>query len=92
MLDLVERHGKKWHLISKEVSFRTSIQVRERYLNHLDPQINKDPWTTEEDKKLWHLYLVHGSKWSLISREFQGRPAYMVKNRFYGHVRSSCGN
>lgn len=29
---------------------RTTKQIRERYINVLDPNINPNPWTEEEDK------------------------------------------
>lgn len=31
---------------------RTAVQCRERWVNVLDPKVNKSPWTPEEEKKL----------------------------------------
>ena len=46
---------KKWTAISKMVHNRTGIQCRERWINVLDPKLNKSSWTSEEDKKLLEL-------------------------------------
>jgi hypothetical protein len=35
----------KWSEIAKRLVSRTPKQCRERYLNHLDPNIRKEPWT-----------------------------------------------
>lgn len=44
-------------------------------------------WTEEEDVKLFKLYKVKGSIWSLIAEEFPGRTRNEVKNRFYSTLR-----
>lgn len=41
-----------YRLIAKNFSGRTSKQIRERYLNKLDPRINSDPFTLEEDEQI----------------------------------------
>ena len=35
----------KWEEIEKRLVSRTGKQCRERYVNHLDPNIRTDPWT-----------------------------------------------
>eukprot|EP00331_Platyophrya_macrostoma_P010753 CAMPEP_0176425702 /NCGR_PEP_ID=MMETSP0127-20121128/11530_1 /TAXON_ID=938130 /ORGANISM="Platyophrya macrostoma, Strain WH" /LENGTH=263 /DNA_ID=CAMNT_0017806881 /DNA_START=120 /DNA_END=911 /DNA_ORIENTATION=+ len=62
---------------------RNGKQIRDRYLNKLNPMIRNSKWTAEEDKKLLHLYEMHGRKWCRISKELPGRTEAMVKNRFY---------
>ena len=37
VIKLVQQNGKNWGLIAKEFSDRTGKQIRERYLNKLDP-------------------------------------------------------
>lgn len=39
----------KWSEIAERIPGRIGKQCRERYFNHLDPNINKNPWSTEED-------------------------------------------
>ena len=45
----------KWSVIAAAVNGRLGKQVRERWYNHLDPTLNKGPWTAEEDAKLVRL-------------------------------------
>jgi hypothetical protein len=47
--ELVGRDGpQKWSAIAKELPGRMGKQCRERWHNHLDPNIKKGPWTVEE--------------------------------------------
>jgi transcription factor MYB, plant len=62
---LVAVYGaKKWSKIAAELPGRIGKQCRERWHNHLNPDINKKPWTLEEDKKI---ILVSGLSLSLSS-------------------------
>lgn len=52
LIKLVQQYGKSWSNISKQLYngtgnrfFRTAKQCRERYNNHLDPNIKKGYWT-----------------------------------------------
>merc|ERR1711862_194976 len=48
---LVNKIGsQKWSEIAKRIKGREGKQCRERWHNHLNPQIRKDPW---EDKEEW---------------------------------------
>lgn len=67
--------------ISKEPTFRTSKQCKEHYSYHLDPNIRKGHWTTEEDVKLIKLHLAEGKKWQRIASMMNGRTENSVKNR-----------
>ena len=47
MVSLVEAHGpKKWSTIAAALPGRIGKQCRERWHNHLNPDIRKDAWTT----------------------------------------------
>ena len=51
LCDLVKEFGpKRWSLIANNLIGRIGKQCRERWHNHLNPEIRKDPWTPEEDK------------------------------------------
>ena len=71
MLDLVRRHGiKSWSVISEGLSDssgipRTGKQCRTRYLNHLDPGINRAPWTVSARARVWGCEAAFHS-WLLI--------------------------
>lgn len=55
---------------------------KERWLNHLSPHLNKNPWTDQEDILLLEQALVHNNKWSKITQFFPGRTQHNIKNRF----------
>ena len=47
---LVKQYGmKSWSFIARLLTGRLGKQCRERWYNHLNPDINKEPWTAEED-------------------------------------------
>ncbi|CAD8193753.1 unnamed protein product [Paramecium octaurelia] len=87
LLELVNAHGLNWCLISTFFENRSGKQVREHYLNQLDPQINTSPWSMEEDKKIVELYQSIGGKWSVITKALNQRSENSVKNRFYSCLR-----
>lgn len=74
VVQLVHRYGpKKWTLIAKHLNGRIGKQCRERWHNHLDPGINKSPWTEEEDRLLAHAHDQFGNQWAKIAKLLPGR-------------------
>ena len=57
-------------------------QCKERWNQFLNPNINKDGWTEEEDDLLLRLHEKYGSKWSLMVSHFKGRPRLQIRNRY----------
>lgn len=84
---LVAANGKNWAKISKLMINRSGKQIRERYINNLDPTINHEEFSFEEDKKIYNLYKIFGNRWSSISKYFVNRTGDMVKNRFHSFIR-----
>lgn len=42
--------GKKWSRVAEAVPTRNQLQVRERWVNQLDPELrNKQAWSKQED-------------------------------------------
>ncbi|KAL3529204.1 hypothetical protein ACH5RR_008526 [Cinchona calisaya] len=58
---------KTWKKISQFVPGRTQVQCRERWVNCLDPSLNLDEWTLEEDSKLKAAIEEHGYCWSKVA-------------------------
>ena len=84
---------KKWTKICKAlksqlgIDGRTGKQCRERWQNHLDPNVKKEDFTTEEENKIFELQEQMGNKWSEIANFIEGRTENAVKNCFYSSVR-----
>lgn len=72
-----------WARIAEGVPGRDGKQCRERWTNHLDPNLNDDPWMAAEDETLWVEQAQLGTKWTEIAGKLPGRSSIDVKNRFY---------
>ncbi|KAF9348254.1 hypothetical protein BGX26_000314, partial [Mortierella sp. AD094] len=73
---------EKWVLIASRLGSRTGKQCRERWHNHLDPTIDKSPFTPKEDELIFTLFAQLGSKWAEMSKLMPGRPDNAIKNHF----------
>lgn len=85
--ELVEIHGQHWSLISNIIKSRNGKQIRDRYLNYIDPFTKHNEFTEDEDELIKKLYIKHGSRWSYIASHCNGRTGDLVKNRFYSHIK-----
>jgi len=88
IIETVKLAGTNWALIAKKYPHRNGKQIRDRYLNYLDPNVSKENFSKEEDTKLIKLFKIHGSKWSFIAKQMQGRTGDMLKNRFYSFLQN----
>ncbi|KAG0267097.1 Transcription factor myb3r-5 [Mortierella polycephala] len=77
-----ELGAEKWVLIASRLGSRTGKQCRERWHNHLDPRIDKSPFTAQEDELIFKLFAQFGSKWAEMSKLMPGRPDNAIKNHF----------
>lgn len=44
-MKLIKKYGKNWKLISEMLGSKNGKQIRQRYINKLDPKIKKEDWT-----------------------------------------------
>ncbi|CAD8132759.1 unnamed protein product [Paramecium octaurelia] len=87
LMHFVQIYQNNWVEIARNIPNRTSKQVRERFVNKLNPEINQEPFTDAEDKLIIEGFKNFGSKWCKISKMLQGRPENIIKNRFYSYLR-----
>lgn len=85
LLRLVKNNDSKinWKYISMKMKTRSPRQCRERYKNYLNPSLQHDEWTLEEDKLLIKLFYQLGNKWNLISKQVKGRSGNAIRNRIH---------
>ncbi|KAF3773830.1 Transcription factor [Nymphaea thermarum] len=81
---LVEQQGpQNWNFIAEKLQGRSGKSCRFRWINHLDPTLNR---SEEEEERLLNAHSVHGNKWSLERFRLCG------KRSSHNFLSSSTGN
>lgn len=97
LVKLVKTYGESnWETIANIMGNRNIRQCKERYMKYLSPDINRCPFTEEEDNILIEKYNAFGPRWVKISKFFNNRTDAALKNRWNVLVRhhnnSSAGS
>ncbi|KAL3617880.1 hypothetical protein CASFOL_038201 [Castilleja foliolosa] len=89
LMKLVKQYGlRKWAVIAEHMAGRIGKQCRERWHNHLRPDIKKCVvWSDEEEKMIVEAHEKFGNKWAKIAKCVPGRSENSIKNHWNATVR-----
>jgi hypothetical protein len=80
-----EQPFTRWSDLAQRLPGRVGKQIRDRWVNHLNPHINHLPFSRDDDLLLWEGHKKLGKRWVEISTTYFNscRSENHIKNRWY---------
>ncbi|KAL3921726.1 MAG: hypothetical protein SGILL_002595 [Bacillariaceae sp.] len=80
-----EQPFTRWSDLAQRLPGRVGKQIRDRWVNHLNPNINHLPFSRDDDLLLWDGHKKLGKRWVEISTKLfnSTRSENHIKNRWY---------
>jgi Myb-like DNA-binding domain len=80
-----EQPFTRWSDLAQRLPGRVGKQIRDRWVNHLNPAINHLPFSREDDLNLWEGHTQLGKRWvEIATKNFNNtRSENHIKNRWY---------
>jgi hypothetical protein len=87
--DAVTKLGaRRWAKIAELLPGRLGKHCRNRWCQHLSPNVRKGDWGLDEDYAILKGHAQHGNRWALIARDMLGRTDNAIKNRFHSSMKA----
>uniref|UniRef100_A0A0D9VEM4 Myb-like domain-containing protein n=1 Tax=Leersia perrieri TaxID=77586 RepID=A0A0D9VEM4_9ORYZ len=87
LIQMINSGQTNWGTVACAIPGRNAQQCRLRWTCTLDPAINKQAWSQEEELRLIRAQQTYGNKWSAMVEHFPGRTNNAIKEHWRGPMK-----